>query len=311
MSQSGKERLPSQFVEEMKEVNEVDTSEFEKDVSPEVFLQKLPEGTHLSVADKDYLKELFVEQGLSVTALNNYLTCPWNYFYSNLIRIPKIPNKHMLLGTVVHKALNTFFNSKGNKDTLLVAFNEALKRTALSGSAYDEIKERGIDALDGWFDHYTSWHEDTVNEYRVDTVAQLNIEELPQIRIRGDLDKIEMHKDGVTVVDYKTGAPKSRNHLLGETKAKDSGNYFRQLVFYKMLLDNEGRYVMKKGVVDFIQPKSNGKYIKEEFEITPENVDKLMTEITQMTKEVLDMSFWDTRCDDKDCEYCKLRDVMN
>ncbi|MBL4644712.1 MAG: PD-(D/E)XK nuclease family protein, partial [Candidatus Pacebacteria bacterium] len=288
-------------------------------ITPDIFLQKLPETTHLSVADTDYLKELFVEQGLSVTALNNYLTCPWNFFYSNLIRIPKIPNKHMVFGTIIHRALNSFFGGKevGTKETLLSSFKEALERTALSGAAYTEIEERGVEALTGWFDEYEGiWTKETLNEYRVNSVVELPLEELPQLRVRGDLDKLEIYPDGVTVVDYKTGAPKSRNHLLGNTKAKGSGNYFRQLVFYKMLLDAEGKHVMKRGLIDYIQPKkTNGKYVTEMFDITGVEVDSVMKEITQMTKEVLSMSFWDTRCDEYkkgkgDCEYCSLRDLM-
>ncbi|PCI90136.1 hypothetical protein COB18_01730 [Candidatus Kaiserbacteria bacterium] len=317
VAQSGKERLPTQFIEEMHEgiKEDISTDEFEATITPDVFLKKIPEAVHLSVADTDYLKDLFVEQGLSVTAINNYLTCPWSYFYSNLIRIPKIPNKHMVLGTVVHKALNTFFDGKiGTKEVLLNAFNDALTRSALSGPTYQEIEERGGEALSGWFDAYEGkWFTEVKNEYKVDTVVSLSLEELPQLRVRGELDKVEIHSDGVTVIDYKTGKPKSRNHLLGNTKAKDSGNYFRQLVFYKMLLDLDGRFVMKRGAIDFIQPKDNGKYIFEEFDITGADVDVLIKEIQKISTEILTMSFWEERCADHkkgDCEYCALRDAM-
>ncbi|PIV70643.1 hypothetical protein COW57_04170, partial [Candidatus Roizmanbacteria bacterium CG17_big_fil_post_rev_8_21_14_2_50_39_7] len=29
--------------------------------------------------------------------------------------------------------------------------------------------------------------------------------------------------------------------------------------------------------------------------------------IREMKDSILNLSFWDTRCEDKDCEYCKLR----
>jgi len=320
ISQSGKERLPSQFIEEMHgdKKNEINTDKFESTVAPDTFLQQIPEMEQLSVVDKEYLKELFTEQGLSVTALNNYLECPWNYFYSNLIRIPKIPNKHMILGDVVHKALKVFFDAqahgKANKNTLLSAFEDALKRTALSGPAYEEIRTRGLEALSGWFDEYKGkWNTETKNEYHVDTTVPLPLKELPELRVRGSLDKIEIFPDGVTVVDYKTGAPKSRNHIIGKTKSKGAGSYFRQLVFYKMLLDRDAKYVMKRGCIDFVQPKDNGKYISEVFDITMAEVDLLITEISRAAEEILNVSFWDKRCDAHkkgECEYCKLRDVM-
>ena len=320
VSPNGSERLPSQFVEEMKdEYKEViDESNFEQSLSPEVFLRAQPEVESLSVADSEYLKELFVEQGLSVTALNNYLACPWQYFYSNLVRIPKIPTKYMVLGTAVDRALKTFFiayeHREVTKDFLLDAYEEALKQTSLSGNAFTEMYEQGHDALSGWFDTYNgSWCKETLSAYKIDLTVPLSLEELPQIRVRGELDKVEIYSDGIIVVDYKTGKPKSRNHITGGTKAVGSGNYFRQLVFYRMLVDAEGKFKMKKGVVDFIQPKDNGKYVQEDFVITHDDVDALKKEIEKMSTEVLNLSFWDTRCEKHkkgDCEYCKLRDLM-
>jgi DNA helicase-2/ATP-dependent DNA helicase PcrA len=221
----------------------------------------------------------------------------------------------MRLGDTVHKALAVFFGAylrgKTTKALLLRSFKESLDKTALSGFVYTEIHDKGISALDGWFDAYKgAWHKETKNEYRVDTVLEVPLKELHELRVRGDLDKVEIHPDGVVVVDYKTGKPKSRNHCLGKTKAPDSGNYFRQLAFYKMLLDREGVYTMKEGVIDFIEPKDTGRYIQERFLITPADVGVLTQEITQMAREVMSLSFWDTRCDDKKCEYCALRDMM-
>tara|TARA_B100000745_G_scaffold300564_1_gene255348 strand:- start:27009 stop:29993 length:2985 start_codon:yes stop_codon:yes gene_type:complete len=314
----GKERLPSQFIEEMGDDKReyISTEDFEDAIPEDVFFRAIPKTQQLSIHDAEYVKELFIEQGLSVTALNNYLECPWRFFYSNLIRIPKISNKHMILGTAVHAALRTFFDAgKRRTRTLLVqSFTDALEKTALSGSVFDEVHQRGIEALTGWFEARNhAVVSDTINEYKVDTIISLPRKELANIRIRGMLDKIEIHPDGVTVVDYKTGNPKSRNHILGNTQALDAGNYFRQLVFYKLLLDTEGKHVMKRGVIDFIQPKNNGTYTTEIFDITPQHVDTLLTEIADMVQEVLSLAFWDRRCEAHKkgaCEYCALRDVM-
>ncbi|MEX0933856.1 MAG: ATP-dependent DNA helicase [Candidatus Paceibacterota bacterium] len=313
----GKERLPSQFIEEIRPdlKKERETNSFEEKITPEVFLQKRPHKQGLGVSDKEYLRELFLEQGMSVTALNNYLSCPWNFFYSNLIRIPKIPNKYMILGDVVHKALAVYFKAyaqgKPKKDILLHAFDDALERTALSGGVYRQIEEKGKKALSGWFDAYKgSWRRENNNEYRIDTTLPLPQKESRELRVRGDLDKVEIHLDGVVVVDYKTGKPKSRNHLLGKTKARGAGDYFRQLVFYKMLLDREGRYRMKEGVIDFIEPKDNGTYSMERFEITSKDVEELTQTIGNVVEEILALSFWEKRCDDKKCEYCHLREMM-
>ncbi|MEK7175754.1 MAG: ATP-dependent DNA helicase, partial [Patescibacteria group bacterium] len=59
--------------------------------------------------NKNFVKEIFTKQGFSPTALNNYITCPWKYFYQNLIRIPSVQNKFQFYGIAIHAALQDFF----------------------------------------------------------------------------------------------------------------------------------------------------------------------------------------------------------
>ena len=132
------------------------------------------------------------------------------------------------------------------------------------------------------------------------------------IRLTGVLDKVEFI-DGnvVNVVDYKTGKPKTRNELEGKTKNAD-GNYFRQLIFYKILLDRfeNGKLEMQSGIIDFIEPDEKEKFHKEIFEISKEDTEMLVEKIKQVAGEILNLSFWNTKCDKKDCEFCSLREMM-
>ncbi|MCH8049983.1 PD-(D/E)XK nuclease family protein, partial [Patescibacteria group bacterium] len=134
-----------------------------------------------------------------------------------------------------------------------------------------------------------------------------------QLRLRGDLDKIELFENerSVNVVDYKTGKPKSRNHIEGKTKTSN-GDYKRQLVFYQLLLElhDNGRFEMVSGEIDFIEPDDNNRYHKEYFEIGDDEVRVLQNLIVDTSMEILDLAFWDSRCDKKDCEHCALRDKM-
>jgi len=47
---------------------------------------------------------------MNVTALNNYLNCPLQFYYNNLIRIPSPKNETLEFGSGVHFALESFFN---------------------------------------------------------------------------------------------------------------------------------------------------------------------------------------------------------
>ena len=128
------------------------------------------------------------------------------------------------------------------------------------------------------------------------------------------MDKIEYLDGGETsnIVDYKTGRAKTRNELEGKTK-NATGDYPRQLAFYKLLLDHYPTFTaeMISGELDFVEPDSNGKFHREKFIITEVETVALQEQIFDLAEQVLEFKFWDKRCGDKDCEFCKLRDKVN
>ena len=46
---------------------------------------------------------------MNVTALNNYLKCPLEFYFKNLIRIPSPKNEATEFGSAVHYALEQLF----------------------------------------------------------------------------------------------------------------------------------------------------------------------------------------------------------
>ncbi len=326
----GKEFLPTQFIAEMKPdiLKAYDTAPFEAEFAqrrPEMEFGAAPDGTSAAkaektpeLADKEFLNALFARQGISVTALNNYLECPWSYFYRNLIRIPEAPNKHLSFGNAVHDALKAYFDEldRGEdlgRDYLVRRFEEALSREPIPGHEYEETLAKGRKALPAFYDEYhETWREfiagggRAMNELRVDGVTVGD-----GTPINGKLDRVEIPEGGeqVRVVDYKTGRPKSRNVIEGNTKDAD-GNYKRQLVFYKLLLDKEGKRDMTEGVIQFVEPDEKGKPHREAFAVTPGEVAVLEKLVTDVAAEIRDLAFWSKGCHQPDCAYCKLREGM-
>jgi DNA helicase-2/ATP-dependent DNA helicase PcrA len=308
---TGKSALPSRLIESIDQ--DLLSPQEAPAAPPRLMTERVT--PYAVLPDKAFLNELFVEQGLSVTALNNYLACPWNYFYSNLVRIPKMPSKHMLFGTAVHQALRRYFEARVSDEQtppvfLVEQFVESAKKLPFNTAELEESVERGREFLTGW--HHAregTWAKDARMEYKITTELVLESAPVSSVRLRGDLDKLEVLSDGVRVIDYKTGKPKTRNAIMGLTKT-DDGGYFRQLVFYKMLLELEGRYTFKDAVLDFVQPDDKGRYHQETFEVTEHNVAEMKATIQRATSEIYELSFWNTRCDDKGCEYCALRNLM-
>jgi hypothetical protein len=221
----------------------------------------------------------------------------------------------MLFGTAMHKALETFFaalkeDPEAPISILIEAFDDKAHRLPFNRTELDETIERGHEFLTGWHDHgRAGWNADTKVEYNITTEFPLADMDITSLRLRGNIDKMEIEKDGVTVIDYKTGQPKTRNAIQGLTKS-DDGGYCRQIIFYKLLIDLEGKYTFKAGTLDFLQPDSRGKFHKETFEVTDADVTELTTTMQRVAKEIYNVDFWDKKCDDKACEYCALRELM-
>ena len=79
------------------------------------------------------------------------------------------------------------------------------------------------------------------------------------IPLTGKPDRLDHQRPNrfFTVIDYKTGEAKD-NDLRGLTKA-GTGDYYRQLVFYKLLLDADGRYPVGKGQSTSSSPRTRGR----------------------------------------------------
>lgn len=298
--EDGREQLPSQFIgeisDELKEVKNV------KDSLDLNFKESIVHEKH-EIRNKEYLQNLFLEQGLAVTALNNYLKCPWEYFFVNLIRLPKAQSKHQMYGTAIHETLKTMFDKYREEEDmsvedLLSLFEFNLSKTLLSPSDLKDTLDKGKRALKGYFEAYKgSWNRNLLTEYSVRGV-HLNVGSFELI-LKGNLDKVEFINDyEVNVVDYKTG----------KRKSSSKENYGRQLVFYKLLLslDDKKKYVMKSGELDFIEPDDKGKYKKDKVEVSDDKVNELIELIKQKSNEIYSLDFWDKNCGEKDCEYCLL-----
>ncbi len=267
-----------------------------------------------TVQSAEFIKESFLDRGLSVSALNNYLNCPWRYFYSSLLNIPMAQESYLMYGTAVHEALKYLFDKlregeNPSKEYLIDKFKEAIQRMPIKEIELSDLLKRGEESLRGYYEFYKDkFHINSLTEY---PISRVYLDEIP---LTGKLDKIEiLDMSGlVNVVDYKTGKPRSRGDIEGETK-NSAGNTKRQLVFYKLLLSlfAEGnKFRFASADVDFVEPMESGKYKKEHFTVSDEEVEELKGEIRRVAKEIINFEFWDKRCDDKHCEFCELREMV-
>ena len=310
-SASGRDLLPSQFIHEIRP-ELIESVIPDKTISHEALIALFPLEEPRLFRHKTmtkFLKNFISEKyKFNVSHLNSYLKCPLCFYYKTILRIPSVKDKYASLGTAAHAALSRLFNvyKKDNrlieKSEFIGTFAYYLKRENLSVRNYEETLKRGTTALSAYYDHYQ--HDFNCNCLLDYDFAKDNVM-IDGIPVTGKIDKVEILAhltDGqpdINVVDFKTGNPDSKSSEL-----KLGSDYFRQLVFYKLLADNDPqfKYHMVSGTIDFIQPSTRTKnFIKKDYVITREAEEEIRQLIKEVYQKITALDFQPTPdCEDPD-----------
>jgi DNA helicase-2/ATP-dependent DNA helicase PcrA len=144
------------------------------------------------------------------------------------------------------------------------------------------------------------WNKIAVTERSIKNV------EVEGVPIKGNLDKVEFNGKQVTVVDYKTGKIKYAKEKLRRptNDAPNGGDYWRQAVFYKILIDNDHSidWEVISTIFEFVEPV-DGEYYKEKLAISPDDVEEVTQQITSVYQRIMAHDF-NTGCGKKECDWC-------
>jgi DNA helicase-2/ATP-dependent DNA helicase PcrA len=263
--------------------------------------------------DKEYISKLFLSRALSISALNNYLDCPWKYFYVNLLRLPKDQNDSQKNGDAVHYALKNYFElfkesqQKPSAEKLLHYYNLFLRKTNIPEDKKNQFRERTEKDLMLYYSQIPDKLDYRILlEYRIsDTEIEIGSEN--KLKLTGVLDRVDFLAEGFRVVDYKTAEYVSLNAIKGLTESS-SGDYYRQLVFYKLLtgLHFQNKEKMKDAQIIFLKTKPDEKEVKSHtLVISDTEVAELKKVIQDFAENVMSLDFWNKKCEKHDCEYCR------
>jgi len=307
----GKPLEPSQFIFELAEaaVQQEQVEAFETSAVDELARFFSAEDLRDSIFTVEYLRERFLQENISVTALNNYIVCPLKYLFRNLIQLPDVYTPALRYGDAVHKALEAFFKEsvqKGvvlSRDTLLEAYENAMRSSGFFASDFDAYLRKGRTSLGMYYDYYhASWGTQVALEEYVRRTYESGDTTLT---LSGKIDKIEfleeMNRGKVRVVDYKTGKVFSKKSTKEQKEALE-----RQIRFYHLLLQGYkgGDIVISEAVLDFVDPTETRGFEQKTLFVSDEDISILRSEIDTMVHDVLDGSFLKHGCGKKDCESC-------
>lgn len=266
----------------------------------------------IELVDKNYLDSLLQNYSLSVTHLNNYLDCPIKFYYQNLIRVPAAKGESMAFGSAVHSTLQALFEqmkAQGNifppKEKMMDDFRRFMyrNRESFTKEQYNRRLEYGDKILPPYYNFYIKkWNKIVILEKNIRNV------EVEGVPLNGKLDKLEFDGKKVNVVDYKTGSyAYARNKLKGPIGDDTvGGDYWRQAVFYKILLDNQkyNDWDAISAEFDFIEPVKD-EYKAEKIIVSKEDIAIVLDQITDTWQKIQNHEF-SKGCGKEDCQWCNF-----
>jgi len=314
----GKDLEPSMFIAEILDEQALPVEKIFIDdaVAAEFALLQFDkeEAPEIEKTEEEFISRMLEKFVMNVTALNNYLKCPLEFYFKNLIRIPSPKNEATEFGSSVHYALEQLFRKMQDgkkeqfpeKDIFIADFEWYMHRhrESFTREQFERRLEYGHEVLANYYDKYIGHWNTIVAIER--TIRNVVVKGVP---LKGKLDKLEFDGKAVNVVDYKTGDPeKGIPKCKGPSdKEPEGGDYWRQAVFYKILVDN---YAAKDWKVvstefDFIEPDKKKKYRKEKLIITPADAETVTAQITDTWQKIQNREFY-TGCGKPDCHWCNF-----
>ena len=319
----GKELEPSVFIAEIQDQHVLPVEKITVSPEEQADFDALPFSDSIAPeiesAEEDFISRMLEKFVMNVTALNNYLKCPLEFYYRNLVRIPSPKNEATEFGSAVHFALQRLFEKMKehvkeqfpSRDEMLTDFQWYMRRhrEIFTREAFARRMEYGQEVLSNYYDKYIhQWIRIVTVERNIRNVI------VKGVPLKGKLDKLEFQGKEVNVVDYKTGdVDKAREKLLPPSERDpNGGDYWRQAVFYKILVDSyeQKDWKVTSTEFDFVEPDKKKEYRKVRITITPEDITTVTQQIVDTWQKIQNREFY-TGCGKPDCHWCSFVKTNN
>lgn len=250
---------------------------------------------------------------LSYTNLSKFLRCPLTYYYECILKVPFLRGAALGFGIAVHNALERFFKemkASGNfpsKEELIQYFETALyfESESFTPLEYERRKEQGQTVLDAYYDrNIDTWSRHIEIEYKVPRTF------LDGVPVTGKIDKLEFEGNNCIVVDYKTGNPDNVGPHVSPPNEKQplGGDYWRQMVFYKLLIEGQAdkQWKVLTGKFDYVEPsRKSGEFIQKIVPVFETDETTVRAQLKDAYGRIMNHDF-DEGCGKEDCHWCNF-----
>jgi DNA helicase-2/ATP-dependent DNA helicase PcrA len=209
-----RQRKISRFVIETLDnelINKLISFKKEKKFQLSIFDFKTTRQTNQSLSTNHYS----LSNNFSFSQLNSFKTCPLQYKYQYVLKIPTIPTAAESFGITVHKTLQNFYgefliDKNVNEKRLLEIYKKTWIPIGYSSLPHQtQMKKEGEKML---INYYKKIHSSHLEILALEKMFKIRIAN--DVFLTGKIDRIDkINKNEVEIIDYKTGKKPSKKEL--------------------------------------------------------------------------------------------------
>ncbi|NQV89754.1 MAG: ATP-dependent helicase [Parcubacteria group bacterium] len=226
-------------------------------------VELLDEDTGASQVETSDEVRLPIPKQFSFTQLAAFKTCPLQYKFAHVLKVPVMGKWTFSYGKTMHNTLQRFFTiwlerTGSTQESLLD--EESLGTTSLPVSMDELMEAYAVCWLDDWFvndrqrEEYREQGRQSLRAFykmiETDVPSPLSIEQgftlkIGDVVLKGQIDRMDTFEDGVEIIDYKTGTPKTKldkgdkeQLLLYQLAARDVLGLIPKKLTFHYLKDN-------------------------------------------------------------------------
>jgi putative RecB family exonuclease len=164
-----------------------------------------------------------VPNSLSPSRVESFLSCPMQFRFASIEKLPEPPAIHMTRGSLVHRALELLFTRQPSERTTemaIVALDEAIAEYRTDPDFTDlhltepQAAVLFADALELVHKYLEMEDPTTIRDIGIELRLEAPVGDLT---LRGIIDRLELDDEGgLVVTDYKTGRAPSANFEQGK-----------------------------------------------------------------------------------------------
>lgn len=180
------------------------------------------------------LQEVVNLSNFSFSQLQTYETCPMQYKFQYILKIPTPPTAAASFGSTIHNVLQKFYEGYLKDPSMSIEHMKGLLATQWipvgysSASHAEKMKGEAEKMLESF---YNTFHTSDLGVSSLEKLFKIKVDD--NVFITGKIDRVDSKIDGsIEIIDYKTGK------VPDEKELKKS----LQLSIYALAATNEGLY---------------------------------------------------------------------